>query len=89
MLSPDSCGDCPSRLHRASSAAECPATGSLFSLKDGSIVSWYPNNAVLRMLTPASTCRPLEIYPVHLGESAISVDVSGEPRSASGRTAAG
>ncbi|KAL4458482.1 hypothetical protein ABPG75_013347 [Micractinium tetrahymenae] len=56
---------------------ECPATGSLFSLKDGSIVSWYPNNAVLRVLTPASTCRPLEIYPVHLGETAISVDVTG------------
>lgn len=56
---------------------ECPATGSLFSLKDGSIVSWYPNNMVLRMLTPASTCRPLEIYPVHLGEASISVDVSG------------
>ena len=57
--------------------AECPGTGSLFSLKDGSIVSWYPNNPVLRMLTPPSTCRPLEIYPVHLGQDAISVDVSG------------
>lgn len=31
---------------------ECPSTGSLFSLKDGSVVSWYPNNPVLRMLTP-------------------------------------
>lgn len=41
-------------------------------------MSWYPNNMVLRMLTPASTCRPLEIYPVHLGEASISVDVSGE-----------
>lgn len=56
---------------------ECPATGSLFSLKDGSIVSWYPNNPVLRMLTPASTCRPLEIYPVKLSQDTIAVDVSG------------
>ncbi|KAI7840299.1 hypothetical protein COHA_006081 [Chlorella ohadii] len=56
---------------------ECPATGSLFSLKDGSIVTWYPNNPVLRLLTPSDTCRPLEIYPVHLGQDAISVNVSG------------
>lgn len=45
---------------------ECPSTGSLFSLKDGSIVSWYPTNPVLRMLTPQDTCRNLEIYPVRL-----------------------
>ena len=58
-------------------AIECPATGTLFSLRDGSIVSWYPNNPVLRVLTPASTCRPLEIYPVKLEQESISVDVSG------------
>lgn len=40
---------------------ECPSTGTLFSLKDGSIVSWYPNNPVLRALTPADLCRPLEV----------------------------
>ncbi len=40
---------------------ECPSTGSLFSLKDGSIVSWYPNNPVLRVLTPSTYCRPLEV----------------------------
>ena len=45
---------------------ECPATGSVFSLKDGSILEWYPGNVVLRALTPASTCRPLEVYPVKL-----------------------
>lgn len=56
---------------------ECPSTGSLFSLKDGSIVSWYPNNAVLRALTPESTCRPLEIYPVKLTQEAIYVNVNG------------
>ncbi|KAI3435845.1 hypothetical protein D9Q98_001903 [Chlorella vulgaris] len=68
---------------------ECPATGSLFSLKDGSIVSWYPNNPVLRALTPASLCRPLEIYPVHLGQDAISVDVSGSVAGASPTTRGG
>lgn len=56
---------------------ECPTTGTLFSLKDGSIMSWYPNNPVLRMLTPSSTCRNMEIYPVKLEQDAISVDVSG------------
>lgn len=55
---------------------ECPSTGTLFSLKDGSIVSWYPNNAVLRALTPADLCRPLEIFPVKLAQEAIYVDVS-------------
>lgn len=55
---------------------ECPSTGSLFSLKDGSIISWYPNNSVLRALTPQDTCRPLEIYPVKLAQDAIYVDVS-------------
>ena len=58
-------------------AIECPSTGTLFSLKDGSIQSWYPNNPVLRMLTPQDTCRNLEIYPVKLEQEAISVDVSG------------
>lgn len=38
----------------------------------------YPNNVVLRLLTPKDTCRTLEIYPVHLGQDAISVNVSGE-----------
>lgn len=58
-------------------AIECPSTGTLFSLKDGSIQSWYPNNPVLRMLTPQDTCRKLEIFPVKLEQDAISVDVSG------------
>ena len=42
-------------------AIECPSTGSLFSLKDGSIQAWYPNNPVLRTLTPSQFCRPLEV----------------------------
>ena len=45
---------------------ECPATSSLFSLKTGEIVSWYPTNPVLRLLTPQATCRNLQIYPVKL-----------------------
>lgn len=40
---------------------ECPSTGSLFSLKDGSVLSWYPGNPVLAALTPKETCRPLEV----------------------------
>ncbi|PNH10611.1 hypothetical protein TSOC_002659 [Tetrabaena socialis] len=72
---------------------ECPATGSLFSLKDGSIKSWYPNNPVLRALTPAELCRPMEIYPVKLTQEAIYVDVTagalGGVRSARGRGGAG
>ncbi|KAI8471338.1 MAG: rieske [2Fe-2S] protein [Monoraphidium minutum] len=55
---------------------ECPSTGSLFSLKDGSIVSWYPSNPVLRALTPSNTCRLLEIYPVRITQDAVSVDTS-------------
>lgn len=56
-------------------ALECPTTGTLFSLKDGSIVNWYPNNPVLRALTPQ--CRPLELYPVKLSQDAISVSIEG------------
>ncbi|KAL6774501.1 PSB33 [Auxenochlorella protothecoides x Auxenochlorella symbiontica] len=55
---------------------ECPATGTVFSLKDGSILEWYPTNPVLRVLTPSNTCRPLRIFPVQLKEDAIYVDVS-------------
>lgn len=47
-------------------AIECPATGSSFSLKDGSIKEWYPNNPVLRALTPQNTCRNMDVYQVKL-----------------------
>jgi nitrite reductase/ring-hydroxylating ferredoxin subunit len=47
-------------------AIECPATGSTFSLKDGAIKEWYPNNPVLRALTPSNTCRNMDVYPVKL-----------------------
>jgi hypothetical protein len=49
-------------------AIECPATGSTFSLKDGAIVDWYPNNYVLAALTPPSTCRNMDVYPVRLAQ---------------------
>ena len=59
-MASDGTNICPSQLARRcvqDYCIECPATGTLFSLKDGSIVSWYPTNPVLRMLTPQSTCR--------------------------------
>jgi len=55
---------------------ECPATGSVFSLKTGEILDWYPNNPTLRLLTPASTCRRMEVYPVKLTQDAVMVDVA-------------
>lgn len=55
---------------------ECPTTGSLFSLKDGSIVSWYPTNPVLRAVTPQSLCRPLAIFPVKMTQDALMLDVT-------------
>jgi nitrite reductase/ring-hydroxylating ferredoxin subunit len=53
-------------------AIECPATGSTFSLKDGSIVDWYPNNPVLRALTPSNTCRTMDVYPIKLTQVCVS-----------------
>jgi len=55
---------------------ECPSTKSVFSLKTGEIVDWYPNNPVLRVLTPSDTCRPLDIYPVKMTQDAIQVDIA-------------
>ncbi|KAK9795584.1 hypothetical protein WJX73_009982 [Symbiochloris irregularis] len=54
----------------------CPSTGSLFDLRTGEIKDWYPNNFVLRLLTPQSTCRPLAVYPVKSENGKVSVDVS-------------
>eukprot|EP01023_Acetabularia_acetabulum_P053964 TRINITY_DN605_c2_g1_i2.p2 TRINITY_DN605_c2_g1~~TRINITY_DN605_c2_g1_i2.p2 ORF type:complete len:351 (-),score=53.35 TRINITY_DN605_c2_g1_i2:268-1320(-) len=55
---------------------ECPSTKSTFSLKTGEILTWYPDNFVLRTLTPSSTVRPLEIYPNQVVEDTIYVNVS-------------
>ena len=43
----------------------------------------YPNNTLLRLITPQSLCRKLDIFPVKLAQEAISVDVSGAALTAS------
>ena len=60
---------------------ECPTTKTLFSLKTGEIVAWYPTNPILRALTPRDTCRALDIFPVRMTQEAISVDASGSASS--------
>lgn len=52
---------------------ECPTTGSVFNLKDGSITSWYPTNPVLRAITPQTA--KLAVYPVKLTQDGILVAV--------------
>jgi nitrite reductase/ring-hydroxylating ferredoxin subunit len=37
----------------------CTQTGSVFSLKDGSVLEWYPSNPVLRSITPVSAPLPV------------------------------
>ena len=66
---------------------ECPTTKTLFSLKTGEIVAWYPTNPILRALTPRDTCRPLDIFPVRVTQEAISVDASGPSGSAASGSA--
>ena len=56
---------------------ECPGTKSLFNIETGEIASWYPDNPVLRKLTPETTCRPMEVYKVEVGETSISIDPAG------------
>ena len=63
---------------------ECPTTKTLFSLKTGEIVAWYPTNPILRALTPRDTCRPLDIFPVRVTQEAISVDAATSSGSGSG-----
>ena len=45
---------------------ECPSTKTTFDLKTGEIKAWYPDNPVLRALTPIDTCRPMEVFPVRV-----------------------
>lgn len=54
----------------------CPGTDTVFSLKTGEILDWYPSNPVLRFIIPKDTCRPLEIYPVKLTKDAVYVSFS-------------
>ena len=53
---------------------QCPSTGTTFNLKTGEIMDWYPNNPVLRAITPQDTCRPMEVFPVKVTAEAICVD---------------
>ena len=53
----------------------CPGTQSTFDLKTGEIKSWYPDNPVLRKLTPIETCRPMEVFPVLVRTDGIFVDI--------------
>ena len=53
----------------------CPGTASTFDLKTGEIKAWYPENPVLRRLTPIETCRPMEVFPVLVRPDGIFVDV--------------
>ncbi|XP_058778359.1 uncharacterized protein LOC131652515 [Vicia villosa] len=53
----------------------CPTTDSTFDLRTGEIKEWYPNNPVLRVLTPA--LRSLFVYPVKTDEKNIYISISG------------
>ena len=55
----------------------CPSTASTFELATGEIKSWYPDNPVLRKLTPVETCRPMEVFPVLVRPDGIYVDIKG------------
>ena len=53
----------------------CPTTKSTFELRTGEIKDWYPDNPVLRKLTPIETCRPMEVFPVLVRSDGIYVDI--------------
>ena len=41
----------------------CPTTNSVFSLKNGSVIDWYPSNPVLRAITPTPPTLPVRAAP--------------------------
>lgn len=53
----------------------CPTTDSTFDLRTGEIKEWYPNNPVLRALTPA--LRKLFVYPVKIDGENIYISIKG------------
>lgn len=53
----------------------CPTTDSTFYLQNGAIKEWYPNNPVLRVLTPA--LRNLFVYPVKTDDENIYISMRG------------
>ncbi|CAI9754283.1 unnamed protein product [Fraxinus pennsylvanica] len=52
----------------------CPTTDSTFDLRTGAIKDWYPNNPVLRVLTPP--LRNLFIYPVKTDGENIYISIT-------------
>lgn len=59
----------------------CPTTDSTFDLRTGAIKEWYPNNPVLRVLTPA--LRTLFVYPVKVEGENIYISLKGGASDAS------
>ncbi|ERM99660.1 hypothetical protein AMTRI_Chr11g158170 [Amborella trichopoda] len=57
----------------------CPSTDSTFDLRTGTIKEWYPNNPVLRVLTPP--LRTLLVYPVKTDSENIYISMKGGVRS--------
>ncbi|WCJ34859.1 Rieske (2Fe-2S) domain-containing protein [Euphorbia peplus] len=53
----------------------CPTTDSTFSLQNGDIKNWYPNNPVLRALTPP--LKSLFVFPVKTDENNIYISMEG------------
>ncbi|KAL9432407.1 hypothetical protein AB3S75_027441 [Citrus x aurantiifolia] len=53
----------------------CPTTESTFDLRTGAVRDWYPNNPVLRALTPALST--LYIFPVKTDEKNIYIRMEG------------
>lgn len=51
----------------------CPTTDSTFDLQTGEIKEWYPNNPVLRVLTPA--LRSLYVFPVKTDDKNIYISI--------------
>ena len=52
----------------------CPSTDTEFSLRNGEVSNWLPNNSVMRFLTPP--CPPLEVFPVKVENEEVKVAVS-------------
>eukprot|EP00249_Psilotum_nudum_P005355 c18797_g1_i1 orf=227-1141(+) len=60
----------------------CPTTDTTFELKSGKIKDWYPNNLVLRILTPP--LRNLMTFPVKIDSEYVYIDMQ---RMSSGESA--
>eukprot|EP00899_Mesostigma_viride_P025395 jgi/Mesvir1/603/Mv26072-RA.1 len=63
----------------------CPVSDSVFDLKTGEVVEWFPNNAVMRAITPKDGVK-LNVFPVKVDPEKISVLVSQTVTSMGGGT---